>query len=159
MPTRQGSIELLNDPIAQELLQAPFPMRMAYIWTDGTPRVIPIGFHWTGSELVSGGPTDAPKMKALTKNPKVAVTIDTEKMPCHVLLVRGVVKLTTEEGIIPEYVAYCKRYMGEEGANAWLEQIRPMFTQMVRIAVQPQWVGIIDFDHRFPSSVERAMGM
>jgi hypothetical protein len=159
MPTQQGSLELLNDPIAQELLQAPFAMRLAYNWTDGTPRVIPIGFHWNGSELVSGGPTDAPKMKALTKNPKVAVTIDTEKMPCHVLLIRGVVSLSTHDGIIPEYVAYCKRYMGEEGAAAWLAQLAPVVPQMVRIAIKPEWVAIMDFQTRFPSAVERAMGM
>ena len=45
MPTKQGDIELLNDPVAQEMLQAPIPMRLAYIWTDGSPQVVPIGFH------------------------------------------------------------------------------------------------------------------
>jgi hypothetical protein len=159
MPTRQGSVALLNDPVAQEMLQAPIPMRLAYVWSDGSPRVVPLGFHWNGSELVIGSPPDAPKLKVLAQNPKVAVTIDSNMMPYHVLLIRGEVSLSKHEGIIPEYVAYCKRYFGEEGANAWLNQLEPVVPKMVRIAIQPQWVGIIDFETRFPSAVERAIGM
>jgi hypothetical protein len=159
MPTKQGDIELLNDPVAQEMLQAPIPMRLAYIWTDGSPRVVPIGFHWTGSEIVIGGPPEAPKVKALAQNPKVALTIDSNQMPYHVLLIRGTASLSLHDGIIPEYIAYCKRYMGEEGAAAWLQQLAPLVPKMERIAIRPEWVGILDFERRFPSAVERAMGM
>ncbi|MCC6803383.1 MAG: pyridoxamine 5'-phosphate oxidase family protein [Anaerolineae bacterium] len=159
MPTKQGSVDLLNDPVAQEMLQAPIPMRLAYVWTDGSPRVVPIGFHWTGSEIVAGCPLGAPKLKALAQNPKVALTIDNNKMPYHVLLIRGTASLSTHEGIIPEYVAYCKRYMGEEGAAAWLQQVTPLVPKMVRVAIKPEWVGILDFERRFPSAVERAMGV
>lgn len=157
MATRQGSLDLLNDPVAQEMLQAPFPMRLAYIWTDGTPRVVPIGFQWNGSELIIGSPPEAPKLKALMQNPKVSLTIDSNMMPYHVLLIRGTASMTTHDGIIPEYVAYCKRYFGEEGANAWLQQIEPLVPQMVRVAIKPEWVGILDFEMRFPSAVEKAM--
>jgi hypothetical protein len=157
MTTQQGSLELLNDPVAQEMLQAPFPMRLAYVWTDGTPRVVPIGFHWDGTDLVIGSPPDAPKLKVLEKNPKVALTIDSNRMPYHVLLIRGTATMTTHEGIIPEYVAYCNRYMGLEGAQAWLQQVSALIQTMVRIAIKPEWVGIIDFETRLPSAVERAI--
>ena len=30
---------------------------------------------------------------------------------------------------------------------------------MARIAIKPEWVAILDFDHRFPSALEKAMGM
>ena len=109
MPTKQGGLELLSDPVAQEMLQAPFPMRLAYVWTDGSPRVVPIGFHWDGSDLVIGSPPDAPKLKALKANPKVALTIDSNQMPYHVLMIRGTAHMKTHEGIIPEYRAYCIR--------------------------------------------------
>src|SRR5690349_9508247 len=114
MTSQQGSLELLNHPVAQEMLQAPIPLRLAYVWPDGTPRVVPIGFHWNGSEIVIGGPPNAPKMKVLAKNPKVAVTIDSNIPPWHVLLIRGTVSISLHDGIIPEYVAYCERYMGKE---------------------------------------------
>lgn len=159
MPTQQGSVALLNDPIAQEMLQAPIPLRLAYNWLDGTPRVVPIGFHWSGSEIVIGSPPDAPKMKALTDGSKVAVTIDSNQMPYHVLLIRGTVSVSIHEGIIPEYVAYSKRYFGEEGGNAWIQQLTPICPQMARVAIKPEWVAILDFDHRFPSALEKAMGM
>jgi len=157
MPTKQGGLELLNDPVAQEMLQAPFPMRLAYVWTDGTPRAVPIGFHWDGTDLVIGSPPDAPKLKVLQANPKVALTIDSNQMPYHVLLIRGTASMTTHEGIIPEYTAYCIRYMGKEGGEAWLQQVSQLVKTMVRIAIRPEWVGIIDFETRLPSAVEKAM--
>jgi hypothetical protein len=50
MPTKQGSLALLDDPVAQRLLQSTIPARFAYNRRDGTPRVVPIGFHWNGAE-------------------------------------------------------------------------------------------------------------
>jgi hypothetical protein len=52
MPTKQGDVALQNDPVAQELRRAPLPARLAYVWPDGTPRVVPAGFHWDGHDLV-----------------------------------------------------------------------------------------------------------
>ena len=48
MAGHQGDLALLDDPVAQTLLQSTIPARLAYSWTDGTPRVVPIWFHWTG---------------------------------------------------------------------------------------------------------------
>src|SRR5215471_12808955 len=70
MATKQGDTALLNDPVAKELLQSTIPARFAYTWTDGTPRVVPIWFHWNGDQIVLGTPPTAPKMRALVKNPK-----------------------------------------------------------------------------------------
>ena len=46
MTSPHGSLELLNDPIAQELLHSTMPARLAYTWPDGTPRVVAIWFHF-----------------------------------------------------------------------------------------------------------------
>ena len=70
MPTKQGGLELLQTPVAQELLQSNIPARLAYVWRDGTPRVIPIWFHWNGKEIVLGTPAKAPKTQALKSNSK-----------------------------------------------------------------------------------------
>ena len=61
MTAPHGSLELLNDPIARELLRSTMPARLAYTWPDGTPRVVPIWFHWTGEDLVMGSSYDEPK--------------------------------------------------------------------------------------------------
>jgi hypothetical protein len=157
MGSRQGDLSLLNEPVAQQMFQSKVPARLAYNWRDGTPRVVPIGFHWNGKEVVFGTPTDAPKMKVLRDGQKVALTIDTDTMPYEVLLIRGTVRTDTVEGIAPEYAAMTLRVFGEEAGNAWLTQLRPICPRMSRIFVTPEWVGLLDFTTRFPSALERAM--
>jgi PPOX class probable F420-dependent enzyme len=153
MPVQQGDLELLQHPTSQELLQSKIPARLAYIGTDGTPRVVPIWFHWNGEELVMGTPPKAPKLKALAKNPKVAITIDDNAFPHKVLLVRGTARLTPVEGIVPEYAAAAERYFGAEQGQAWIKQVRTMLPGMVRITITPEWVGLLDFQTRFPSAL------
>jgi PPOX class probable F420-dependent enzyme len=158
MPTKQGDTALLNDPIAQELLRSTIPARLAYVGSDGAPRVVPIWFHWNGEEFVFGTPPTAPKTKALRQNSKVALTIDTDAWPHKVLQIRGTAKVETVDGVVPEYAAAARRYFGEEQGQAWVEQMGKMFSQMARISVRPEWVGIMDFEKRFPNAIEAAMG-
>jgi hypothetical protein len=157
MTTAQGDVALLAHPVAQNLLRSTIPARLAYNWHDGTPRVVPIGFHWNGEEVVLGTPSDAPKMKVLQDGAKVALTIDTDTMPYQVLLIRGTARTDMVEGIAPEYAAMILRVFGEAEGNAWLAQLRPICPRMSRIFVRPEWVGILDFTTRFPSALERAM--
>ena len=158
MTSKQGDLALLQQPAAQALLRAPIPARLAYTWTDGTPRVVPIWFHWTGEELVLGTPSTAPKLKALRRDPKVALTIDEDKFPPRVLLIRGTARLSDVDGVVPEYALSATRYLGEEQGRGWAEQAKTMFPKMVRIAIKPEWVGVHDFQQRFPSAIEAAMG-
>jgi len=149
----QGSLDLLQHPAAQELLHSKIPARMAYIWTDGTPRVVPIWFHWNGHELIMATPPRAPKLKALAKNPKVSLTIDDNTFPHKVLLIRGTARMEPVDGIVPEYAASAHRYFSPEMAEGWLSQLRTMVSSQVRITITPEWVGLLDFQTRFPSAL------
>jgi hypothetical protein len=153
LPVQQGDLGLLQHPAAQELLQSKIPARLAYVWTDGTPRVIPIWFHWNGHDIVMASPPKAPKLKALAKNPKVSLTIDDNVFPHKVLLIRGSARLESVAGIVPEYLAAADRYFEPEVAQAWLSQLRTLVTSMVRITITPEWVGLLDFQTRFPSAL------
>ena len=153
MANKQGDIALLNDPVAESLLKSTIPARLAYNWLDGTPRVVPIWFHWDGKEFVLASPPKAPKLKALRKNAKVALTIDDTAFPHKVLLVRGTAKVEMVKGVAPEYAASARRYFGEEQGKAWVEQVGSMVSEMGRVASRPEWVGIIDFETRFPSAL------
>jgi hypothetical protein len=153
MPAKQGDLELLRHPASQVLLQSTIPARLAYVWTDGTPRVIPIWFHWNERELVLATPPKAPKLKALRQNPKVALTIDDNNFPHKVLLVRGVARLETVTGLVPEYAMAAERYFGGQQGKAWIEQMGSMIQSMVRITIRPEWVGLLDFQTRFPSAL------
>jgi hypothetical protein len=153
MPVEQGSIELLQHPASQALLHSKIPARMAYVWTDGSPRVIPVWFHWNEKEFVVGTPAKAPKLRALRKNPKVALTVDDNTFPHKVLLVRGTARLEPVKGIVPEYALAADRYFGDKQGKAWVAQLASMIQEMVRITITPEWVGLLDFETRFPSAL------
>jgi hypothetical protein len=153
MPVKQGNVALLQNPVAQELLHSNIPARLAYIWMDGTPRVVPIWFHWNGHALVMATPPKAPKLKALAKNPKVSLTIDDNTFPHKVLLIRGTASLQQVDGIVPEYAAAAERYFGREQGLAWIQQVRGMMPAMVKVTITPEWVGVLDFQTRFPSAI------
>src|SRR5829696_7056522 len=95
MPSKQGNLALLDDPVAQELLHSTNLARLVYTWRDGTPRAIPIWFHWDGETIVLGTPPAAPKTRALPGNPKVALTIDRDGWPYRALLIRGTARVET----------------------------------------------------------------
>src|SRR4051794_39895252 len=101
--------DVLNRPISQELLDRDLT-RLAYVAKDGTPRNVPIGFTWNGRELVMCTSKNAPKLRHLRANPAVALTIDTEVFPPHILLIRGQAELDVVEGIPDEYLASSGTY-------------------------------------------------
>ena len=153
MPCKQGDLSLLDHPAAKELLESKIPARMAYVWIDGTPRVVPIWFHWNGSEFVMGTPPKAPKLRALAKNPKVALTIDDNTFPHKVLMVRGTARIEPVQGVVPEYAKCADRYFGPEQGKAWVGQVAALLPSMVRVTIKPEWVGLMDFQTRFPSAL------
>lgn len=145
----QGDPRLLETDAAQELLESTELARVAYVAGDGTPRVFPMLFHWTGDELVLATFGGA-KVAALQAKPDIAVTIDRPSTPPAVLLIRGRAVVTEVDGIVPEYRLAHVRYAGpEQGAANVAEVDRPGVT-MKRIAVRPAWVGVLDFVTRFP---------
>jgi hypothetical protein len=154
----QGDVALLAHPVAQELLQAPIPARLAYVALDGTPRVVPLLFHWTGQEIVLSSWPDDPKVAALRAHPSVALTIDTNEPPNRVLSIRGTAAVTIVDGMGAESLPMFTRYLGEVQGRAMVEQMERMTDRSARIAILPTWVGVLDFETRFPSGMARRMG-
>jgi hypothetical protein len=150
MPLPQGDLELLETDTAQRLLASTLPARIAYTALDGKPRALPIWFTWTGDELVMASFAGAAKARALRAHPEMAITIDTEAFPAEVLLLRGPATVTDVDGFVAEYVRTLRRYMGEEQATGFLAQFDESATKMHRIAVRPEWVGLLDFKTRLP---------
>jgi predicted pyridoxine 5'-phosphate oxidase superfamily flavin-nucleotide-binding protein len=155
--TKQGDVSLLNDSAAQTLLHSKNLARLAYVWRDGTPRVVPMWFHWTGNEIVIGTPPTAAKLKVLRNNSPVALTIDSNDWPHKILQIRGKTQIQIVKGIVPEYAAAAERYFGAEQGKSWLAQFQQMFSEMARIVIRPEWVAVIDFEKRFPNSIEAGM--
>lgn len=143
--------DTLNDPLAQELLHSSIPARLAYIGRDGFPRVIPIGYHWNGAQFIMATSPHAPKVRALSADPHVALTIDTVSLPPHVLMVRGMASLEIVEGVPPEYLEASKKQISPENWQAFEAQVRQTYRQMAKISITPTWAKLFDFVTRAPS--------
>jgi hypothetical protein len=151
---RDKVMHVLNDPLAQELIGSNIPARVAYTSVDGSPRVVPLAFHWTGEQFVICTVPDSPKVRGLAAHPAVALTIDTDTFPPRALLVRGNASLETVDGLPPEYLEASRKQVGEAGMPAFEAQVRELYQQMVRITIEPRWAKVLDFETRLPTPVE-----
>jgi Pyridoxamine 5'-phosphate oxidase len=120
----QGWTEVL-DLVAQELLASKIPARLAYNWTDGTPRVVSTWFHWDGTDIVMATLPDAPKLNALHTGDRVAITIDTNDPPHHILSIRGTAEVTQTHGVVKEYAQAAVRYLGRAQGEAYVVSLPP----------------------------------
>ena len=82
MPCKQGDLALLQHPTSQELLHSKIPARLAYVALDGTPRVIPIWFHWTRPRHRHGLPAESAETQgARPESPKSHARSTTTRSP------------------------------------------------------------------------------
>ena len=136
----------LGHPGAQQLLAAQALARLAYTGPDGFPRVIPIGFHWTGEHIVVCTAPSSPKVRSLGARPHVALTIDTDQGPAsRSLSVRGAAAIEIVDGVPEEYLAASAKTMHGDQARQFEAQVRSMYQQMARITIQPRWARYYDF--------------
>lgn len=150
----QDVVAELAKPLSVELLGSAIPARLAYTGRDGDPRSIPIGFHWNGSQILMFTVPTAAKVAALQQNPRVALTIDTEGFPPHVLLVRGAATVDIVDGVPDEYIAGSYKLITDEEQRAgWEQGVRALYAQMARIAITPDWAKVLDFQTTVPKAV------
>jgi hypothetical protein len=146
------ALEDLRDPEAEALLRSPDPARLAYNGRDGFPRVIPIGFLWTGTDIVVCTAPTAPKVTALSERPNVALTIDSIGPPARALLVRGIARIQIIDGVAPEYLAAAAKSTSGDELSAFEANVRALYKQMARITIEPTWAHFYDFGAgRFPT--------
>jgi hypothetical protein len=132
---------------AQELLASTSAAHLAYIAKDGTPRVIPVGFFWTGDQVVISCATTSPKVTALSARPDVALAIDAGDTPdqARALSIRGRAGVEIVDGVVEEYLAAARRTMDAEAAAEFEQSVRRFYVKMARIAITPHWVRYYDF--------------
>src|SRR5207302_221487 len=149
-----SAIADLRHPDAEQLLRSPDPARLAYDGRDGFPRVIPIGFLWNGSAIVVCTAPTAPKVKALTERPQIALTIDDIGPPAKALLVRGTASIEIVDGVASEYLdAAAKSTSGDELAAF---EANVLYKQTARITITPTWARYYDFGAgRLPTFLRR----
>ncbi len=144
---RQEIDDELSTAGAQELLASMSAAHLAYLGKDGTPRVIPVGFFWTGDQFVISSATTSPKVTALSASPDVALSIDAGDTPdqARALSIRGRASVEIVAGVVEEYLAAARKTMDAEAATEFEQNVRGMYEQMARIAITPHWVRYYDF--------------
>jgi general stress protein 26 len=144
---RQEVDDELSTTGAQELLSSTSAAHLAYVGEDGTPRVIPVGFFWTGDQFVISTATTSPKVRALSARPDVALSIVTGNTPdqARALSIRGRANVEIVDGVVDEYLAAARKTMDAEAAAQFEQYCREMYNQMARIAITPRWVRFYDF--------------
>jgi hypothetical protein len=155
---RQDVAEVLAGPISRELLGSSIPARLAYLGLDGAPRAIPIGFWWTGAELLMATVPKAAKVRALQRHPRVALTIDTQDAwPPRVLLIRGAARVELVDGVPDFYVEASRKLVPAAHFEGWERGVRALYRRMARITVEPDWAKLLDFETTLPRAVEELM--
>ena len=146
MHTNEVTAELGQGGAIELLEKAPMA-RLAYTGIDGFPRVIPIGFYWTGDAVVMCTAVTSPKVRALSERPGVAITIDVGNTPADAkaLLLRGVAVLETVDGVPEEYIAGSSKVLADADVAEFKRQVQGMYDQMVRISITPAWARFFDF--------------
>jgi hypothetical protein len=146
--------EVMAKPISTELLDSSIPARLAYIGIDGDPRVIPIAFLWDGARLIVCTVPKSAKVPALRRNPRVAITIDTQGQPPRVLLIRGEATVELVDGVPDEYVDASRKLVPAAQFEAWEAGVRALYAQMAKITIEPDWAKLLDFETTIPKAVE-----
>jgi hypothetical protein len=149
--------KVLADPVAQRLLNSPLLARLAYSGADGGPRVVPVGYLWTGETFIVCTATNAPKVRYLARDPRVALTIDTETQPPNVLLVRGVASIDIVDGVPDEFLTASRKAVPEAQFSAFEDSVRLTYPAMARITITPTWAKVLDFETRVPVAVEHLL--
>jgi hypothetical protein len=151
---QQEIADVMGKPISQDLLASGIPARFAYVGIDGDPRVVPIGFHWIGSQILLFTVPKSAKVRCLRQNRRVAITIDTQSYPPHVLLLRGTASLETVDGVPADYVEASRKIVPPEQFAEWEAGVRALYEQMVCITIEPDWAKLLDFESTIPKAVE-----
>jgi hypothetical protein len=161
----QGDVRLLQTSTARDLLGSAIPARLAYISTDGHPRIVPTWFHWNGEQIVmatwvSGPHVQHParRLAALATHPDVMISIDTDEQPPAVLQLRGRADVEIVDGIVAEYRIAAAHYLGADAAAGYLGPLDDLEVSMARISVRPDWVGLLDFQTRLPGPLGGQVG-
>jgi hypothetical protein len=149
--------QVMELPIARQLLRDEPILHLSYTARDGGPRVIPIGYIWDGARFLMWTIPGSVKVGALQADARVAITIDVPGPPPRVLLARGRAALETVDGVPDGYLQASFRTMPREAWGDFETQVRALYKQMTVITVAPDWARLLDFETTAPAAVEKLM--
>lgn len=92
--------------------------KLATVRADGRPHVAPIWFVLDGDDVVFNTHESSVKAGNLRRDPRVAITVDSEEPPYAFVIIEGTAALSTVPGDLLRWAtAIGGRYMGAERAD------------------------------------------
>lgn len=73
-------------------------------------------------------------------------------------MLRGPISIAIQDGVTAEYAASARRYLGDDAGGEWVANLEQQGAKMARISLRPTWVGLLDFEKRFPSALGGVVG-
>jgi PPOX class probable F420-dependent enzyme len=97
--------------------------KLAYTSRDGRPLVVPVWFVVEDDTLVFNTGKDTAKGRALARDPRTTLCVDTEEPPYQFVQVQGTAELSEEPGeLVRTATAIGARYMGEDRAEEFAKR-------------------------------------
>ena len=92
--------------------------KLAYTGADGRPLVAPVWFVVEDGTIVFNTGKETAKGRALARDPRTTLCVDTEEPPYQFVQVQGTAELSEEPGeLLRTATAIGARYMGEDRAE------------------------------------------
>ncbi len=92
--------------------------KLATVRADGTPHVVPVWVVLDGEDVVFNAGASTAKVKAIRRQPEVALLFDDERPPFAHVLIRGTASLSDDLAEVRHWATRIGgRYMGEDRAE------------------------------------------
>ena len=87
---------------------------LATVGTDGAPQVTPVWVDYDGTHVRFNTAKGRVKVRNLSRNPRVALSIQDPENPYRYVQIRGRVVEATEQGADAHIDALAKKYLGQD---------------------------------------------
>jgi PPOX class probable F420-dependent enzyme len=114
---------------------------------NGTPLLSPVWFRWRDGAFETTMADSDGKLRRLRHSPEVGFLVFETSPPFRGIEARGSVELS-EEDVGKARLAIAERYLGPEGARAYVETVAE---KAVLVRLEPQSIRAWDFSDVWPS--------
>lgn len=101
---------------------------------DGTPQPSPVWFHWDGATMLIFSEPDAPKIRNIARNPRVAVHFDSDGWGGNIVVLTGEARVLDNAPSVEEVPDYLEKYAeGIERIGMTPEQMAATYSTAIRV--------------------------
>jgi PPOX class probable F420-dependent enzyme len=125
---------------------------LATVGPDGAPHVVPVWYLRDGDDLVITTASASVKARNVASEPRVALTVDEERLPLSFVSVRGTARLEQDPPDLLDWTTRIARRYDPEHAEETGRRNAALDDTLVRVRIEKA-VGIADLaapDHPHP---------